>query len=365
VQAALVRTAQAKVGTPGPARTVAPHVQAALASPQAKVSPRSPGPRPPAPHVQAALCAVRDPRAQAHGSVAVQPKRHNAPPPTKLGMPGMPAPFSSHSVQMAESAGKRNPAVNYTNQLAANWFYKPQPNPDYNIPQRAMESIFEEHKNDQLFVKVSSLTSRTDFPSNHTQGMIDFLGHRDEKYLTVEDMVMIEEPSRSLKQEGISRNHKLADSSIRAIVVGIWAFLKDHKTKGTKPTMNDLGLLEDFFEALQPDDADPRDILKYLDDATEETSPYKIIRYLSSGIEKLSIDYKNLRFGNATTNEEVVYSFDPNVHADGSLTPLSERILNAGKRLAGILPKQAIESAFTMATSKTTGKPVTSSLTLF
>ena len=103
VQAALSRTAQARLplpaGAAAPGRPPAPHVQASVASAQARLAPPPPGPRPLAAHVQAKLQAP-----------PARPSAPHLPPPLRL--PAPPArPAAAQAKAIAPSPVSRPPAL--------------------------------------------------------------------------------------------------------------------------------------------------------------------------------------------------------------------------------------------------------------
>ena len=98
VQAALSRTAQARLSAPAPGRPSAPHVQAMATAAQAKTAPPLHGPRPVAAHVQAKLQAP-----------PVRPPAPHLPPPLRL--PAPPArPAAAQAKAIAPPPVSRPPA---------------------------------------------------------------------------------------------------------------------------------------------------------------------------------------------------------------------------------------------------------------
>lgn len=246
--------------------------------------------------------------------------------------------------------------VSYKGMSTSSGGYKPAKDSNTVYPDYPMDVLTTTYQDKDL-TKMAELTSRSSFQSTQTPGMIDFVSSRSDTYHTKEDEVMISEPKAKLTEKGISRNHKLADSSIRAIMVGLWWRLKNKPFKQTEEK-----IVLNFFKAMLEDPKDAKVVLGWLQEAVDESTVYKAVGPLSKGIKELSISYKNLRFGDAELNERILFAFDPNVYSDGSATPLGETILSAGKKLARILPPKVVDNAFTQAVDKTTGEDLTSTM---
>jgi len=168
-----------------------------------------------------------------------------------------------------------------------------------------------------------------------------------------------------LKTNGISRNHKLADSSIRAIVAGIFS----EGIKNTFHVQTAQDALKRFFKSLVGDNAKVDQIATALGAVIDKRRSDKETKRIASDLEPivtaLSLGKNNVRFGDADKNELILHKFDPNIFGT-SYTPRSDEIRASLGNLATVVPGlgTVIGAALEQLTSKPTGEKISSTLAL-
>jgi hypothetical protein len=164
---------------------------------------------------------------------------------------------------------------------------------------------------------------------------------------------------QSLSEAGVARDHRLADSSIQAIVAISFQTLAAQPATGRSAVQ--LKAFQDWAQVLGNGTA-YQDLLNALA-ARDAGKPFE--GFLQEIVNKLSVNGTNVRFGDAERNERASNAADWGMTSGGGLTPLSALIKPATLNLAavGLIPNQLAIAATTQATDKATGQPISSTFT--
>lgn len=164
---------------------------------------------------------------------------------------------------------------------------------------------------------------------------------------------------QSLSEAGVARDHRLADSSIQAIVAVSFKTLATQPATGRNTVQ--LKAFQDWAQVLGNGSA-YQDLLNALA-ARDAGKPFE--GHLQEIVNKLSVNGTNVRFGDAELNERASNAADWGMTSGGGLTPLSALIKPATLNLAavGLIPNNLAIAATTQATDKASGKPISSTFT--
>ena len=191
-----------------------------------------------------------------------------------------------------------------------------------------------------------------------TSDMIDTASHKPAHMQNKWESGMVASPTQKLAANNTSRNHKLADSSVAALCHQMWA-----QMKSSPRTPKQEQALTAFTLAMTGNDK-PRAKTAYdlITGAVTQSDAHSISALLNSGIELMSMDMANLRFGDATVNGLILFAFDPSLNSDGTRTPLTEGIWHAvrGLATAGLVPQPMADATLQQAKEKATGNPMSS-----
>jgi hypothetical protein len=172
-----------------------------------------------------------------------------------------------------------------------------------------------------------------------------------------------------LKAQNVSRNHILADSRIRIMLLRARAVLNQRdRDRGASSSSSSASAspartsqeeaVAKFLKALAGE-AVGEDLYNRFE--ASRGNPKRIARF-NAVIDKACVGVLNLRFGEARTNGQISNLFDP-VVIDGRLSPETARIANAVRRLAreGLIPFDVHLDALAVAKDRATFQDVTSS----
>lgn len=235
-----------------------------------------------------------------------------------------------HGIALEHERAK--PDIHYAAMMAAS-SSGPRRSADVDYPERA------ETKLDMTNPFIKELdVDRKDFDASATNRLIEFLVKRNEN-LTKQDEKMIAEPGAGLQDAGIHRGHRLAYSSITALVKGIYGKIArgDDMAALKGPTVA-------FFSAFSDPElaAEAYDGLEDIARARRADASPGAWREASRKIEAiiftLANSERNLRFVDAESNVKILHGFDANRRASGAMTPISGGITEGGMALSAAMP---------------------------
>lgn len=227
--------------------------------------------------------------------------------------------------------------------------YSTKRNPDWTYPDKPVSKAAQEVQDEYAARRKRPLMA-----NSLTAEMVTNVKKRPKKYRTDEDKAMIATPGQSLLTAGISRNHKIADSSVTAICLQL---VRRLGTSGA-PTAGQQKAIKRFIAAFSSDPAVRGTVYAQLtaagatmhggglalDDASVGPAAH-------AAAATLSLGDKNLRFGAAAPNEEISYAADYNRTSSGDETPQSEELHEAvlGLATAKLIPQSMAAAATTPA----------------
>jgi hypothetical protein len=243
---------------------------------------------------------------------------------------------------------------------AAGRSYVPR-NPNVVVPERNVRKYLATD-----FVKsvMEIQRKRAGMNNNNTIAILDHAlgsGH-----MTDEDMAMIDALQRGdygLEDKGISRNHKLADSSVRALVLAIAdRFIAEPKNVKTWRPL----VLEWISAMTTGTDADENEILSHIL-AVAETgrhggTKYDAVDHFHFAVGKLSFSPTNMHMGDSQENTDILHGSDFGRSSDGRETPFSMGIKEATEQLAfhNFIHEDLIKSVLQPSVMKATNEVLSS-----
>ncbi|APR81964.1 Flagellar hook-length control protein FliK [Minicystis rosea] len=162
-----------------------------------------------------------------------------------------------------------------------------------------------------------------------------------------------------MQANNVARAHKLADSSIYAIMYAMGVTCANSGALSS----SHKGAIAVFADALGVDGDTAVDHVETIAAAMGTGDEREISRCVNAAVAEMSFNDPNLRFGYADVNTVILYGFDPNVDAGGDVTPKSKMIAKATLGLAKVklIAVEIAKAATTQVESKKTGKLLTSS----
>jgi len=203
--------------------------------------------------------------------------------------------------------------------------------------------------------KLSTQLFRPNFPAETTAAMKSHNAGKKRKInLTAQDVEMA---NKSDERTGpaISRNHKVADSSIRGLMIEQAALQRN----GPLPDGHQE-LMTGFFHSVVGDQQEAEDMYDNFASMHGKRALAHNRPILGALIGKLSNHPRNLRFGDAETNQRILHGFDGNMR-DGRMTPISQGIQDSLHALTAVSPSGAALAAATPSKDKDSGEALSSS----
>jgi hypothetical protein len=207
-------------------------------------------------------------------------------------------------------------------------------------------------QSDPPMLQIYHRMHRPSMSDKFTQELVD----EAEKKPTMNPFEQRISDGQSLSDAEVSRNHRLADSSIHAIIATCFQTLANQPTGKRNATQ--LKAFQDWTQ-IMGNGAAYQDMLNAL---AAHDSNMPAVGHLQNAYTKLSVNTTNVRLADSEFNERISNAADWGMTPSGGLTPISALIKPATLHLAtvGLIPNDLAVAATSQAVDKATGQVMSS-----